>query len=731
MKKIILRISMVMFILTVAFLPVANASAAKTVTVKNAKLNSKVTVGNYVYKITNVSKKTSTVTVVGLAKKAKKKLKAVTIPAAVKIKSKKGKNKGTYSYKVTAVGVKAFRGNKKIVSVTLGRNVEIIDRKAFENCKKLKKVSVRANSKLRRIEDYAFNGCTKLNDFDMSKLKNLESVAKTAFNKTKIQDIPVDETIDITAYSYEVYPLLAPFNDMFYIKTDNPDPNSFRLYDKSSSYDEPVSTSYNRDGSIKEQVHNCSIIVRNDIYADVVYEDVEKFRVKGGYIGYSPFVNVDGGELTLQKVTAGADIEDHWSDKGFVDTNVKIQIQQVYNTVDYLIETYGKSSNDFFERMNDINRGFDEICLYSGASIRGELVKNETNPYYGISNSPHVDQDFYIQSPYGRKAGKRLLISDIHPMRYDSYGFPRIMGSVAYKLNPNVKIAWNNNYHWLIDVTLDGQTKSYGGAGNGGGKSITEDKIKYFFKFDWSDSDALKDMSYEKASSILNEYGAMEIVDDIPVEDKLTWAKVKETVGKEGSYVKIIGIYNVYGSSGEDYTFLYDNGSTYEGSDGWSGIGYFSDAWFDGRYYNRHETIEKGIKFGDVSKLDGTDSSKASIIVKDACIKIPQDGNDYMYNYKRLSEESRYDPDTGIWSGYTNYRYDEASGTWIAEIKNSISYYDEDYRYHYCEDEDFIKACTLTLEDVKAMNVDANTDVDPKEYYDYTEKVAPGTKGTN
>ena len=44
-----------------------------------------------------------------------------------------------------------------------------------------------------------------------------------------------------TGYSYTITPLLAPFNEYFFVKTDNPDPTSFRFTDKTSAYieDEP------------------------------------------------------------------------------------------------------------------------------------------------------------------------------------------------------------------------------------------------------------------------------------------------------------------------------------------------------------------------------------------------------------------------------------------------------------------------------------------------------------
>lgn len=38
------------------------------------------------------------------------------------------------------------------------------------------------------------------------------------------------------SYSYEIVPFLEPFNEYFYIKTENPNPDNFRFVDKHSIY---------------------------------------------------------------------------------------------------------------------------------------------------------------------------------------------------------------------------------------------------------------------------------------------------------------------------------------------------------------------------------------------------------------------------------------------------------------------------------------------------------------
>ena len=82
------------------------------------------------YKVTNLSKKTVSVT-----KKAASG-KAVTVPATVKI--------GGETFKVTAIGSGVWKNDKKITSVTIGKNVTSIGANAFSGAKNLKKINVQS-----------------------------------------------------------------------------------------------------------------------------------------------------------------------------------------------------------------------------------------------------------------------------------------------------------------------------------------------------------------------------------------------------------------------------------------------------------------------------------------------------------------------------------------------------------------------------------------------------------
>ena len=514
----------------------------------------------------------------------------------------------------------------------------------------------------------------------------------------------------VTKYSYEIVPLLDPFNEYFFIVTDNPDPQSFRFWDTSSVYDiEGKSGGYKLPGDDDWTYYpnDLSIKPMTTLFADVEYENKETARVNGGYIASSSFT--DGGELVLQARVKKSGY--YYDDYEYKDTDIKITLPKLFDYVDYLIDTYS-SGDTFFEKMDAVQNGLNSICLYSGVSVKGKLNKSTDSPYYGLSTSPHVDQNFYIQDPYYRDSSTPMLVSYIYPYRLDSIGFPSMMATIATAIEPAAKVVWSDSYHWLVDVTYNGETRSYGGAGTGGGQGINEDMVEYFYKFDGTDDDAMNRRALSDVKQMISYYGELDVPDDIPEEGKITWQDVVDAVG-EGSYVRLVTINSIFGFGGIGFTFLYDKGSSFPG--------YFSDAWYDGRYFNSHEYFSKGVKFED--------ADTATIIIKDAVIKCPDDGKDYRYAGTKLSEVEKYNPETGVWSGYTRFRYDSESGNWIADIYNSLKYINED-RTAYCkiEDEDFINACTLTYDEVVAMNIDRNADIDPESFLIYDMQSPPGTR---
>lgn len=83
------------------------------------------------YRVTDSAKKQAEV--LGPVNKL---MKTVTIPASVKIKGE--------TCSVTGVANKAFSGMKKLTTVTIGKNVQKIGKRAFYNDKKLKKITIKS-----------------------------------------------------------------------------------------------------------------------------------------------------------------------------------------------------------------------------------------------------------------------------------------------------------------------------------------------------------------------------------------------------------------------------------------------------------------------------------------------------------------------------------------------------------------------------------------------------------
>ena len=102
-----------------------------TVAIKEtlAKVGTKYTVGGNQYTVTKAGEEVR-------FSKANAKKKSVTIPATIKADG--------ISYKVTEVGVNAFKNNKKVKKVVIGTNVSKIAKKAFNKCPNLKTVVIKS-----------------------------------------------------------------------------------------------------------------------------------------------------------------------------------------------------------------------------------------------------------------------------------------------------------------------------------------------------------------------------------------------------------------------------------------------------------------------------------------------------------------------------------------------------------------------------------------------------------
>ena len=114
--------------------------------------------------------KKKTATAIGVENKH---IKAITIPSTLKLHKR--------TYKVSAIGERAFANCTKLEKVVIGKNVSVINDNAFSGCKKLKEVS--GGEKLKTIGTGAFQKCISLTTFTIP--ATVKEIGKNAFNGCK------------------------------------------------------------------------------------------------------------------------------------------------------------------------------------------------------------------------------------------------------------------------------------------------------------------------------------------------------------------------------------------------------------------------------------------------------------------------------------------------------------------------------------------------------------------
>ena len=100
------------------------------------------------YKVTVSSETAGTVT---LVKPDSNKGTSFNVPATIKSED------GKYTFKVTEIANNAFKGNKKLKKVVIGKNVKTIGKNAFSGDSKLKNITIKSTS-LKKVGSKAFKG---------------------------------------------------------------------------------------------------------------------------------------------------------------------------------------------------------------------------------------------------------------------------------------------------------------------------------------------------------------------------------------------------------------------------------------------------------------------------------------------------------------------------------------------------------------------------------------------
>lgn len=455
-------------------------------------------------------------------------------------------------------------------------------------------------------------------------------------------------------YTYEIKPILLNFNEYIYVKTNNPNPDSFRFIDKTTVYEQ---------GGGFEALYEHA----RKIFIDVKYENTSNFRVKGGYIFSAGYGSLpDGGELVLQKKNGTI-----WQ-----DTTTKITLGVLYDTTDYLIKYHTSTSKTLFENLSSIQTFLDQHAVYPARIID---ATRPTRQYQFLASSPYPELSLndHLENVYHKYEDGSLMYSS-YPFVLDSSGFPSIMYEATLKLNPLAEIEWSN-YHYLIEVTLNGESKYYGGAGKGDRNPISTKYFTKIYTFDMLAGDYTLNTSLKSQYDRLMQLKVKADGDAQILIDSLRGSTFNSKIGP-GTWIRVA----IEGRSTS--TFAYVAKGPAEDTH-WIA----SDAWVDGRYVNNHEVVEYGKVFSNFPQAD--------IIVRN------------------MSYKDKYG------NAHKNdviFEYDETSKTWRAPY-----YYSNAFSYNTNEalPEEFI----LTRSEVDAMRVDRNTNSLVKNGLIYDGSEVPGT----
>ncbi len=379
-----------------------------------------------------------------------------------------------------------------------------------------------------------------------------------------------EEIVDVTQYTYEIIPVLSPFCYCVYVRTDNPDPLSFRLLDPDSAY--------GRTGFDTLWKQNTTR------YADVRYEDPTRYRVKDGYVFEGYYAYPDGGELILQQRYKGQYFDNtlkiYRDYYGYRNTNVRISCPPLHNGLDALISRCTNSGMSFFEKLDAIYATISRIAIYPRNVLdTGDI--NQDTPYPFLASSPYAELS--LNEYYKMFNNGRMLLSAAYPYVLDSRGFPGIIEQAARVFEPDCEISAGQN-HWETVITWNGESRTYGGAGNGGRDPLYTDQVDELFTFDGSAGDWSTQTDLEQYADKLASYADLGEEAMRPYEDQIKGDTFTRTIrATGGTWIRVAQ--EPIGWRKDTFAYVVPT---------IQGTRIVSDAWVDGRYIGRHEIFEAG-----------------------------------------------------------------------------------------------------------------------------------------
>ena len=479
---------------------------------------------------------------------------------------------------------------------------------------------------------------------------------------------------DVTKYTYELTPILSPFLYAIYVKTENPDPTSFRFVDRDTVY-------------ATEDAPEGYYVLQPRHFADVLYENEEIYRVKGGYIFYNGQGMPDGGKLVLQQKTGdGGGTTVIWGGGSDVvmtgeyeDTNVTVTCPKLQSGADYLIEHYTVGLTDFFEKMDAVQSALNKLAVYprpvqDSSRPTGKYPALAASGYY-----PELGLNKHYELLYQNTDG--LLLSISYPFVLDSLGMPGMMRTVANTLDPSVIVSAGLS-HPFINVTKNGTTKTYGGVGYGGDDPLYTKHVNKWFTFQYDAQDFLNSGTIDSYLQKLVSFVPLANADAAEHRDLIAGETFRNTIAATGgTWIRIAVEY--FFSTGTSYAYALPMPYGY--------TEVLTDAWVDGRYIGNYEMVEVSAVFADHPTSD--------IVI-------------------RQMQYTDYDGESHTQD--VLFRYDEDADIWEAE-----NYYDGPYQ---AEAPDVFY---MTRQEVEEMQIDRYTVSAPEKGLIYDGTAYPGTQFQN
>lgn len=510
---------------------------------------------------------------------------------------------------------------------------------------------------------------------------------------------------DVTRYTYEIIPILAPFGDFFYVKTNNPDPSYVRFIDRDCKYTDGES-------SDPRYVAYAAILPTATRFADVKYENKKTGRVKGGYIfqrasgwyreyetggngGYhiQAFgTSTDGGTLILQQASE-PNAEDV-SNGGFLfessvqykDTKVKVNCPKILSVEDYLISNYTSSSNDLFTNLSNVQYILNTLSIYPN-TLYDTSKRSAEHPYPMLAASVYKETGLNTHYNMFQESDEQYLVEYLDPLTLSSESFPALIGRIAKELEPNCTVE-TTGHHAYRTISWNGKSKMYGGAGAGGPTSIYKQCIKQSYLFDGSANDLAETGSLEKLQDLYFECvnKSDEITDSY--KDQLTGDQYKEKI-QTGKWIRVAK----EGTSYSERAYAYVSACAGVGGEVYS----LENTWVDGRYLNDYNIVELNATYAQ--------HPNANILVRNKTFKNEAG--------KTVTQD-------------VYYQYSSSDDCWYG----TISYYggnrtDEDAKKNLPAD------LKLTRAQVDKMQVDKNTSKLPTSGLIYDGSAEPGTAFKN